>query len=285
MSDDTPEDVCLDVLSESFFGKNGLGQTILGTRENIKKFDKTYVEEFRKAYYNADNVVVSFAGNITLEEAELLTERYFEPFVSREKSNSLIINQESNLGGRIARNKEIEQLHLALGFTGVKYDAETADESAAFNVALGSGMSSRLFQTVREKLGLCYTIYSYPSGYRNTGSLAVYAGVNKQSVNKAYDAVFEVLKGFKRDGVSETELSRAKAQILSSFEFGGESTASQMMLFGKYLLFTDKIFDFDKKIERINSVSSRSVNDFIATVDFNRFSLSLVGKNAEKIKL
>lgn len=285
MSDDTPEDVCLDVLSESFFGKNGLGQTILGTRENIKKFDKTYVEEFRKAYYNADNVVVSFAGNITLEEAELLTERYFEPFVSREKSNSLIINQESNLGGRIARNKEIEQLHLALGFTGVKYDAETADESAAFNVALGSGMSSRLFQTVREKLGLCYTIYSYPSGYRNTGSLAVYAGVNKQSVNKAYDAVFEVLKGFKRDGVSETELSRAKAQILSSFEFGGESTASQMMLFGKYLLFTDKIFDFDKKIERINSVSSRGVNDFIATVDFNRFSLSLVGKNAEKIKL
>lgn len=285
MSDDTPEDVCLDVLSESFFGKNGLGQTILGTRENIKKFDKTYVEEFRKAYYNADNVVVSFAGNITLEEAELLTERYFEPFISREKSNSLIINQESNLGGRIARNKEIEQLHLALGFTGVKYDAETADESAAFNVALGSGMSSRLFQTVREKLGLCYTIYSYPSGYRNTGSLAVYAGVNKQSVNKAYDAVFEVLKGFKSDGVSETELSRAKAQILSSFEFGGESTASQMMLFGKYLLFTDKIFDFDKKIERINSVSSRSVNDFIATVDFNRFSLSLVAKNAEKIKL
>ena len=201
---------------------------------------------------------MSFAGNVTIEEADLLVSKYIEPFLSTNKSDSLIVPTEKNLYGKISKNKEIEQLHLALGFSCVKYDDELNNEAAVMNVALGSGMSSRLFQTVREKLGLCYTVYSYPSGYRNTGSLAVYAGVNKETVNKA--------------------------QMLSSFEFGSENTASQMMLFGKYLLFTDKIFDFDNKVKKIEGVTGEGLNKFIRSLDFDDFSLSIVGKNAENIK-
>lgn len=284
MSEDTPEDVCLDTLSLAYFGNDGLGRTILGSKENITKFDRSYIEAYRKAYYNADNVVVSFAGNVTIEEADILVSKYIAPYISTSKSDSLIISTDKNLHGRIAKNKEIEQLHLALGFSCVKYDDELNNEAAVMNVALGSGMSSRLFQTVREKLGLCYTVYSYPSGYRNTGSLAVYAGLNKENVNKAYDAIFAVLKELQKDGVGENELLRAKAQMLSSFEFGSESAASQMMLFGKYLLFTDKIFDFDNKIKKIENVTSDGLNEFIRSLDFNDFSLSIVGKNAENVK-
>ena len=284
MSEDTPEDVCLDTLSLAYFGNDGLGRTILGSKENITKFDKSYIEAYRKAYYNADNVVVSFAGNVTIEEADLLVSKYIEPFLSTNKSNSLIVPTDKNLYGKISKNKEIEQLHLALGFSCVKYDDELNNEAAVMNVALGSGMSSRLFQTVREKLGLCYTVYSYPSGYRNTGSLAVYAGVNKETVNKAYDAIFAVLKELQNDGIGESELSRAKSQMLSSFEFGSENTASQMMLFGKYLLFTDKIFDFDNKVKKIEGVTGEGLNKFIRSLDFDDFSLSIVGKNAENIK-
>ena len=284
MSEDTPEDVCLDTLSLAYFGNDGLGRTILGSKENITKFDKSYIEAYRKAYYNADNVVVSFAGNVTIEEADLLVSKYIEPFLSTNKSDSLIVPTEKNLYGKISKNKEIEQLHLALGFSCVKYDDELNNEATVMNVALGSGMSSRLFQTVREKLGLCYTVYSYPSGYRNTGSLAVYAGVNKETVNKAYDAIFAVLKELQNDGIGESELSRAKSQMLSSFEFGSENTASQMMLFGKYLLFTDKIFDFDNKVKKIEGVTGEGLNKFIRSLDFDDFSLSIVGKNAENIK-
>lgn len=284
MSEDTPEDVCLDTLSLAYFGNDGLGRTILGSKENIAKFDKSYIEAYRKAYYNADNVVVSFAGNVTIEEADLLVSKYIEPFLSTNKSNSLIVPTDKNLYGKISKNKEIEQLHLALGFSCVKYDDELNNEATVMNVALGSGMSSRLFQTVREKLGLCYTVYSYPSGYRNTGSLAVYAGVNKETVNKAYDAIFAVLKELQNDGIGESELSRAKSQMLSSFEFGSENTASQMMLFGKYLLFTDKIFDFDNKVKKIEGVTGEGLNKFIRSLDFDDFSLSIVGKNAENIK-
>lgn len=284
MSEDTPEDVCLDTLSLAYFGNDGLGRTILGNKENITKFDKSYIEAYRKAYYNADNVVVSFAGNVTIEEADLLVSKYIEPFLSTNKSDSLIVPTDKNLYGKISKNKEIEQLHLALGFSCVKYDDELNNEATVMNVALGSGMSSRLFQTVREKLGLCYTVYSYPSGYRNTGSLAVYAGVNKETVNKAYDAIFAVLKELQNDGIGESELSRAKSQMLSSFEFGSENTASQMMLFGKYLLFTDKIFDFDNKVKKIEGVTGEGLNKFIRSLDFDDFSLSIVGKNAENIK-
>lgn len=284
MSEDTPEDVCLDTLSLAYFGNDGLGRTILGSKENITKFDKSYIEAYRKAYYNADNVVVSFAGNVTIEEADLLVSKYIEPFLSTNKSDSLIVPTDKNLYGKISKNKEIEQLHLALGFSCVKYDDELNNEATVMNVALGSGMSSRLFQTVREKLGLCYTVYSYPSGYRNTGSLAVYAGVNKETVNKAYDAIFAVLKELQNDGIGESELSRAKSQMLSSFEFGSENTASQMMLFGKYLLFTDKIFDFDNKVKKIEGVTGEGLNKFIRSLDFEDFSLSIVGKNAENIK-
>lgn len=284
MSEDTPEDVCLDTLSLAYFGNDGLGRTILGSKENITKFDKSYIEAYRKAYYNADNVVVSFAGNVTIEEADLLVSKYIEPFLSTNKSDSLIVPTDKNLYGKISKNKEIEQLHLALGFSCVKYDDELNNEATVMNVALGSGMSSRLFQTVREKLGLCYTVYSYPSGYRNTGSLAVYAGVNKETVNKAYDAIFAVLKELQNDGIGESELSRAKSQMLSSFEFGSENTASQMMLFGKYLLFTDKIFDFDNKVKKIEGVTGYGLNKFIRSLDFDDFSLSIVGKNAENIK-
>ena len=284
MSEDTPEDVCLDTLSLAYFGNDGLGRTILGSKENITKFDKSYIEAYRKAYYNADNVVVSFAGNVTIEEADLLVSKYIEPFLSTNKSDSLIVPTDKNLYGKISKNKEIEQLHLALGFSCVKYDDELNNEATVMNVALGSGMSSRLFQTVREKLGLCYTVYSYPSAYRNTGSLAVYAGVNKETVNKAYDAIFAVLKELQNDGIGESELSRAKSQMLSSFEFGSENTASQMMLFGKYLLFTDKIFDFDNKLKKIEGVTGEGLNKFIRSLDFDDFSLSIVGKNAENIK-
>lgn len=284
MSEDTPEDVCLDTLSLAYFGNDGLGRTILGSKENITKFDRSYIEAYRKAYYNADNVVVSFAGNVTIEEADLLVSKYIEPFLSTNKSDSLIVPTDKNLYGKISKNKEIEQLHLALGFSCVKYDDELNNEATVMNVALGSGMSSRLFQTVREKLGLCYTVYSYPSGYRNTGSLAVYAGVNKETVNKAYDAIFAVLKELQNDGIGESELSRAKSQMLSSFEFGSENTASQMMLFGKYLLFTDKIFDFDNKVKKIEGVTGDGLNKFIRSLDFDDFSLSIVGKNAETIK-
>ncbi len=284
MSEDTPDEVCLDKLALAQFGQSGFGRTILGSKQNVRIFHKPDIEKYKKRFYNADNIVVSFAGKITAAKAEKLVEKYFAPFVSSEKSDDVICKFTENLNGTIISHKDIEQTHFALGFNGLSYDDKDSDILSLVNIILGMGMSSRLFQRVREELGLCYTVYSYPSGYRNTGTLTVYAGVSNETLNPAYEAVLEVLNGAK-SGFTEKEFERGKAQVISSFAYGEESTSSQMILYGKYLLFTDKIFDTKKKIENINKIKKSEIDDFINTFDFDNFSLAVVGNKAKKPKL
>lgn len=282
---DTPEEVCIDGLSSAFFGDEGLGRTVLGPAKNIKAFDRSYIEDYRRDYYNADNIVVCFAGNVNGKTAERLVDKYFAELVAANKSKPYYRTEKTNLGKVVKINKDIEQNHLAIAFDGIKYNGNYFDEMSLLNTVLGAGMSSRLFQRVREDMGLCYTIYSYPSGYRDVGSLSVYAGLNPDQTKEAYDAIFEVLKELKRKGITQKEFEKGKAQVLSSFAFGQESTASQMMLYGKYLLFENKNFDAEQKIKYIENIQKSKVDELVESLDFDKFSLSLVGKTVDKIEL
>lgn len=282
---DTPEDLCLDALAESYFGKQGLGRTILGPAKNIDSFTKDDVMKYRKRFYNADNIVISFAGRIGFERACELAEKLFVPFVRAKKSDELISGTTENAHGRIKIEKNIEQIHLALAFKGVRYNASSADAMSVVNNVLGSGMSSRLFQKIREEMGLCYTVYSYPSCYRSTGTFAIYAGVNPKSAGKAYSEIKKVLDIFKTNGISDTEFERGKAQMISSFAFGQESTSSQMLLYGRYLMNTGEVFDMDKKQASVISLEKSEVSELISELDFSSYSASIVGKNIDDICL
>ena len=282
---DTPEELCLDALSESYFGKQGLGQTILGSVKNVKGFKKDDIDKYRKRFYNADNIVVSFAGKISFEEACGLVEKYFMPYVPAAKSDEFLCGETENKYGRIKLEKDIEQVHLSLAFGGVEYDSPETDAMSVINNVAGGGMSSRLFQKIREELGLCYTVYTYPSCYLKTGTFAVYAGVNPKSAEKAYRAILDVLNDLKKNGVTEDEFARGKAQMISSFAFGQESTSSQMLLYGKYLLNTGKVFDIDAKLSVVNALGIDEVNELLSKLDFSLYSAAVVGKKADKIQL
>lgn len=282
---DTPEELCLDALSESYFGKQGLGRTILGSVKNVKGFKKDDIDKYRKRFYNADNIVVSFAGKISFEEACGLVEKYFMPYVSAAKSDEFLCGETENKYGRIKLEKDIEQVHLALAFGGVEYDSPETDAMSVINNVAGGGMSSRLFQKIREELGLCYTVYTYPSCYLKTGTFAVYAGVNPKSAEKAYRAILDVLNELKKNGVTEDEFTRGKAQMISSFAFGQESTSSQMLLYGKYLLNTGKVFDIDAKLSAVNALGIGEINKLLSKLDFSLYSAAVVGKKADKIQL
>jgi predicted Zn-dependent peptidase len=285
MCSDTPEDVCFDNLSLAFFGNEGLGRTILGPAKNIKAFDKNYILEYKRDYYNADNVVICFAGNVDEKMAEMLVEKYFSPYIATNKSKLWKPTKNVNLANVIKKNKDIEQNHLAIAFDGIKYNGDYFDEMSLLNIILGGGMSSRLFQKVREELGLCYTVYSYPSAYRDVGSLAIYAGLNPNQTKEAYDAIFSVLSELKKNGITDKEFEKGKAQVLSSFAFSQENTASQMMLYGKYLLFEGKPFDNDEKIKNIENLKKDKVNELLKNLDFDKYSISLIGKTAEDVNL
>ena len=282
---DTPEELCLDALSESYFGKQGLGRTILGSVKNVKGFKKDDIDKYRKRFYNADNIVVSFAGKISCEEACGLVEKYFMPYVSAAKSDEFLCGETENKYGRIKLEKDIEQVHLALAFGGVEYDSPETDAMSVINNVAGGGMSSRLFQKIREELGLCYTVYTYPSCYLKTGTFAVYAGVNPKSAEKAYRAILDVLNELKKNGVTEDEFARGKAQMISSFAFGQESTSSQMLLYGKYLLNTGKVFDIDAKLSAVNALGIDEINKLLSKLDFSLYSAAVVGKKTDKIQL
>ena len=282
---DTPEELCLDALSESYFGKQGLGRTILGSVKNVKGFKKDDIDKYRKRFYNADNIVVSFAGKISFEVACGLVEKYFMPYVSAAKSDEFLCGETENKYGRIKLEKDIEQVHLALAFGGVEYDSPETDAMSVINNVAGGGMSSRLFQKIREELGLCYTVYTYPSCYLKTGTFAVYAGVNPKSAEKAYRAILDVLNELKKNGVTEDEFARGKAQMISSFAFGQESTSSQMLLYGKYLLNTGKVFDIDAKLSVVNALGIDEINKLLSKLDFSLYSAAIVGKKADKIQL
>ncbi len=280
---DTPEELCLDKLSEAYFGKQGLGRTILGEPQTIKSFKKSDIERFRGDFYNADNIVVSFAGNLTAETAEKLVEKYFLPFVSTNVSKPFAQGDATSKKGVIKTTKDIEQTHVALAFEGIKYADENIDAMNVLNNVAGAGMSSRLFQKIREELGLCYSIYSYPSCYSTVGTFAVYAGVAPKKAEVAVEAIFDVLKDIKKNGLTKAEFERGKAQTISSFVFGQESASSQMLLYARYLLSTGKIFDFEKRIKSVEALEEKSVSLLLEKMNFKDFAASIVGKNAEKV--
>jgi predicted Zn-dependent peptidase len=182
--------------------------------------------------------------------------------------------------------KKIEQTHIGLALKGISSSDERLD---AFNIAstiLGGGMSSRLFQKIREELGLAYSVYSYGSQYKDSGVIEICAGVNTAQRDLAVEAIVSEVKKFKKDGITEQEFLRGKEQIKSAFIMGRESTSSQMLLYGKYLLFLDEVFDVEKRLKKLETLTIKDVFEVIdLTFDIEKAATATVGNKRSAIKL
>ncbi len=276
MNEDTPDDLCLDVLANAFFGDKGYGRNILGTKKNVSGFTKADVDDYMDKHYVPDNIVVSMAGNIDMKLAEELVIKYFS-HLERRCCKRQEVKVELQ-GKSLFKHKNIEQVHVGIAFPSVKRYDELYDATQIMNVILGGGVSSRLFQTVREELGLAYTVYSYVSSYAETGALSVYAGVNSEKYKQSVEAIYNCIADIKKKDITKEEFVRGKEQLVSSSIFSQESTSSQMLLFGKELLYSGKIYDFEDRVNKLNAVT---LDDVFAAVDRNfddKFkAVSLVG--------
>ncbi len=284
MCEDTPEDILFDLLAESAFGKTGLGQTILGTVDNVRAFTREDLLNYIRERYTPENVIISVAGNV---EIPSVVELVNELFVKKFKCDKLVERKEAvdKGNGNLFRYKDIEQAHLGISMPALKIDDERSEALTLANVVFGGGMSSRLFQKIREEMGLCYTVYSYLSQYQDCGVLEVYSGVNNESRDLSFNAILEEIKKFRDAGITEQEFLRAKEQVKSTFIMGQESTSAQMLLYGRTLLYLNKQFDFEERIKRIEAVTINSVNDIINEVfDLDKISVATVGKNKSPLK-
>jgi predicted Zn-dependent peptidase len=287
MVEDSPEDLCIDCLQQAFYGNKYLGRTILGSQENVQSFTKEDVKQYMDKYYTAANTVISVAGAITFNEAEKLADKYFASLFKNNGTPDIERTvSRSSRSKEIHRFKEIEQVHFCIGFPSSKFNSRISNEIALMNIILGGGMSSRLFQKIREEKGLAYNVYSYPSAYRASGIFTVYAAVNPVNVNAAARLIAEEITNFMEKGITNEEFIRGKEQLKSALIFSEESSSSIMNAYGRFMTLTGKVFNLDKKLKRINSLTLDEINAVIKNFfDFDRISVSYVGKEDSYVNI
>lgn len=254
MVEDTPDDLCLDVLAEAYYGTAGYGRTILGPSDNVRRFTREDLCAYIAECYNPANIVVSLAGNVDPRFAEELVEKYMESELVK-RAFTPRAKQIEPRGQSLFRSKDIEQVHFAFGYPSFPREDKRMDAAMVVNAVLGGGMSSRLFQRVREQLGLAYTVYSFISSYTEGGSLTVYAGVNPNNVQKACEAIDETIDTLRKNMITPEELARGKEQLKSSLIMAQENTATQMIAYGKYMLYNDSILDMEKRIRELGALT------------------------------
>ncbi len=276
MNEDTPEDLCLDLLAQAYYGKENFGRNILGTAKNVKSFTVRELNDYKKARYCPENIVISFAGGVDMATAQALVESYFGDLAQGEfqtRAPKLIQAHNS-----FFKKKPIEQMHIGIAYPSLPRGDEREDLIAAINGVLGGSMSARLFQEVREKRGLAYSVYSYVSAFSDCATLNIYAGVNPKNVDEAYAAISEVINVMREKGITEEEFLRSREQMKSGMFFSNESSNSQMLLYGRHMLYFDKLFNFEEKLEKINAMTYQDAQETLQMMfDEKNKALALVG--------
>lgn len=283
MVEDTPEDVCIDLLANAYFKEHALGRPIIGTSKNVSSFTKADIKAYMDRMYTPNNIVIAVAGNIDEQEIIALTEQYFANGFHNEAPLLIDRAQEITPTPDLQKKfKTTEQSHIAIAFKSLPYAAKGMETDVVIASVLGGGMSSRLFQTVREQKGLAYAVYSYISTYKNNGMLMIYAAVNPKSVADCAKTIREEIDKLIAGGITEEEFLRGKAQLKGSFEMSQEQTSTVMNMCGKYLLMADKVYDVEKKLKDIEAVNYEDVSQRLKTFfDFSTVCASYAGPEIE----
>lgn len=278
-TNDTPDDVVFEIFQHKCFENEALGRQILGNIANIKRFQPQDLKNYLKSNYSASKMILAASGNVNHDEFVRLAEKYTDKIHDFETKSPDI---QKYSGGFIHRQKDLEQRHIILGYEGGCHKSDIKYDLFILSTILGGGMSSRLFQEVREKRGLAYSVFSYIANYNDTGIFGVYAGCE---IDKALD-VIKVIRNEMSNAVndiSDDEVAKAKRQIKASLLMGLESSSARMeRLANQYLLY-NRFFSSDEIIAFIDAVNVDSARDVLNSMINTKPTLAVVGsdKNIE----
>jgi predicted Zn-dependent peptidase len=258
MEADSPDYLVHEIFSSNFWKDHPLGKPILGTPQTVKRFDQDVIRAFYSQVYAPSNLIVTAAGNLTHDRLVTLAREHLEALPPGQPTPS---DQVPNTHARIAlRNKKaLEQVHLCLGVP--SYPLPHSERFACYvlNTLLGGGMSSRLFQNIRERQGLAYAVFSELNPYRDTGCLSIYAGSSIESARKVVASITNEFRDLKDRPVPDEELRRAKDHLKGSLMLSLESTSSRMSNLARQELYFGRFFTLDELVESIESVSAADV--------------------------
>ncbi len=288
MTEDSPEDVAHETLCELLYENQPLATPILGTEETVRGFTRETLLDYMGRHYMPNNTVISCAGCFERDKLMDTLNACFSGGGTGEKAghgSSLIP------GGKRFRavKKDIEQVHLCIGFPGFALDAPGHYPLFVLNNALGGSMSSRLFQSIREERGLAYSVYSYPSSYKDTGYFALYAGTGEGTADEVAGLILKELEDIRKNGITKEEFLRSKEQLKGSYMLGQESTSARSNAIGKMELLLGKVSTEEEVIRRIEAITLDDVMEIIPKVlDPGGMCASVVGRVdalSEKLKV
>ena len=277
MYEDTPEDLVHEILHRGIWENNSLGYPILGTEETISKFDSKTFKDYFKNNYRPDNTVISVAGNFDEKEIIKKIESNFGKFGCQgyeAKSNF----EKSYKPCIITKDKNIEQVHITICFPSIPMGTNESYVLAIINTIFGGGMSSRLFQKIREEHGLSYSLYSYNSSYTDSGLFTIYAGLNPSQTDQVIKLILQEIRALSKNKISDDLLWKTKEQLKSNYLLSLENSSSRMSSNGKSLLMLDQTLSEEQIIEKIDSVTLEKIDMLIEDVfKFENMGISAVG--------
>jgi predicted Zn-dependent peptidase len=284
MEADSPDYLVHEIFSSNFWKDHPLGKPILGTRETVKRFDRVMIGNYYASVYSPVNLIVTAAGNLTHDGLVALVREHFE---SLPPGEPLPADNVPSTHARIAlrSKKSLEQVHLCLGVPSYPLPHEERFACYVLNTLLGGGMSSRLFQNIRERQGLAYAVFSELNPYRDTGCLSIYAGTSIESARKVVESITNEFRELKGKCVSDEELRRAKDHLKGSLMLSLESTASRMSNLARQEMYFSRFFTLDELVESIESVTADDVQRIAQTFfDPKQIALTVLG-NLENFKI
>ena len=255
-ANDTPDDVIFELFQETAFPNQPIGRPVLGSIELIREMPRDALTSYMGEHYIAGRMVVAAAGN--LDHDQLVAE-VEEAFFDIATGADTAQEPACYAGGEVRQNRDLEQVHLALGFEGVSFSDPDYFALSVMSTMLGGGMSSRLFQEVREELGLVYTIYSFTTSYLDGGLLGVYAGTGEDEAETVVPVICGILGGL-AGTVSDDELKRAKAQIKAGILMSLESTASRCEQLARQILVFGRPLPPDEVSSQIDAVGRDAID-------------------------
>ena len=277
MVEDTPDDLVHEIVVTTFWPDHPLGRPILGTEDTVNSLGREQILTHYRDTFHPSNMIFCASGNVRPEQLLPFLEKSFPSdslLASRRDWNAPLPNQHVVL----REKKELEQVHLCLGSRGYPQQGKERYAAALFNTILGGGMSSRLFQRIREKEGLVYSVLSYHNGYLHGGYEAVYAACAPKNLKRVLDITLEEMRKIKREGGTATELASAKLHVKGSVLLSLESTVSRMSGLARQEYYFGRQFSADEIIEQIDAVTLEDIRRAAETiVDPESLSLTLLG--------
>ena len=282
-AEDTPSDLVFDLFMEALWGKHPLGRPIIGTLQTILKIKRTQVLDYFNRNYVYPRVVISASGRIEHQE---LVKKVDKSFRFCQKDLDKNVPQENLIPYSVkkVRKRKTAQTHVCLGFPGYSFTDSRKYPALVLSSILGGGMSSRLFQKIREELGLAYNIYSFSDFFKDGGVLGIYLGTNQEKLIPCIKLILKEFHSIKKKKISRDELEHACYQLKGGLIFAAESTTNQMNRLARHELFSQDYFSLDKTISQINKVKAVDVLGVAnQLLDLDKLSVTVLGPVEENV--